>query len=119
MFLMAQDSEAMMVNYIEYKDDQLHRNPLFLRAVQDLEVDDVAQLLAELYNTKFRHGEDDTLVWTPSPQKPFQVKSYYNTLLGGADFPWKSTLKICIPPEVAFISQGVLRRTLTADNFKR
>lgn len=112
---MAQDSEAMMVNYIEYKDDQLHRNPLFLRAVQDLEVDDVAQLLAELYNTKFRHGEDDTLVWTPSPQ----VKSYYNTLLGGADFPSKSTLKICIPPGVAFISQGVLRRTLTADNFKR
>lgn len=75
--------------------------------MQDWEVDNVPRLLEELYNTNIQYGKDDTLVWTPSPQKAFQVKSYYNTLLGGADFPWKSTLKNCIPPGVAFISRCV------------
>ena len=74
------------------------------------------RLLVELYNTNIQQGKDDTLVWTPSPQQGFQVKSYYNTLQGGgADFLWKSIWKTCIPLRVAFFSWcAVLGRILIA-----
>ena len=43
----------------------------------------MVRLLEELYGIKFRPGEEDTMVWIPSPRLGFQVKSYYNTLTGG------------------------------------
>ena len=39
--------------------------PVFNRAVQDWEMDYVAQLLKDLSETKIRYGEIDKLVWIP------------------------------------------------------
>uniref|UniRef100_A0A2N9ECM4 Reverse transcriptase zinc-binding domain-containing protein n=1 Tax=Fagus sylvatica TaxID=28930 RepID=A0A2N9ECM4_FAGSY len=50
--------------------------------------------------------EEDKMCWKLSPDKGFQVKSYYKELssMGVGCFPWKSIWKTKVPPRVAFFS---------------
>lgn len=50
--------------------------PQCFRVVHDWEVDLVEQMLEDLYITKVQNGNADRLVWTPSLNKCFQMKSY-------------------------------------------
>lgn len=72
-----------MADYVELWHQLFYSNPLFIRAVQDWEVDFVAKLLKDLYEIKIWYGNVDKLVWLPSQSKGFHLKSDYNILRGG------------------------------------
>ena len=58
---------------------------MFIRAVQDWEVDFLAKLLEDLYEIEIWYGNVDKLVWFPSQSKGFHLKSYYNILKEGGE----------------------------------
>ena len=62
------------------------------------------------------------MCWKLSPDKGFQVKSYYKELssMGVGCFPWKSIWKTKVPPRVGFFSWiAAMGKILTADNLRR
>jgi hypothetical protein len=58
-------------------------------------MDMVLSFFDRLYSVSARHGEGDRLVWNPSKKGLFEVRSFYEVLIGkdGSSFPyfpWKN-----------------------------
>ena len=89
LYLIARDHNSTVKNYMEIRHGQFYWNPLFISVVQDWESEEVTQILGDLiYSSKIKVGYRDRLVWVPSSQNEFQVKSYYKVLRGsGPQFP--------------------------------
>ena len=80
----------------------------------------MAKLQDDIYATKIRCGKEDKLVWNPSKNHVFHVKSNYKALRGGNYFPWQSIWQVCVPPRVAFFTWCVaLGKTLAMDNLRK
>ena len=74
-----------MADYVENRNGRFYRNPLFIREVQDCEIEYMIQLLDDAYTTTLCHEEERQtrkLAWLPSKTEGFQVNSYYKQLRG-------------------------------------
>lgn len=69
-----------MVDYLENRNGCFCGNLLFIREVQNWELEYMVKLLDNVYTTKLHHREEDKLEWMPSKTQCFQVKSYYKEL---------------------------------------
>jgi hypothetical protein len=78
----------------------------------------VSRFYEVLYSQKVRYGCVDTIGWSPSKRKVFDVKSYYQIMPNSVQysFPCKSIWKVKAPPRVAFfVWTAALGKILTMD----
>ena len=122
LYHIARIKEATVADSIHFWGDFVHQEVKFTRLVQDWELESISSFLELLYSVNINRYEEDKMCWKLSPDKGFQVKSYYKELssMGVGCFPWKSIWKTKVPPRVAFFSwTAALGKILTADNLRR
>jgi hypothetical protein len=62
------------------------------------------------------------MLWSPTRNHKFKVKSYYNILQPGEStlFPWKSVWKVKAPPHIAFFTwMAALGKILMIENIRK
>jgi hypothetical protein len=94
----------------------------FTRLVQDWELESISLFLELLYSVTIHRLEEDQFRWKPSPDKGFQVQSYYKEICSSrtGSFPGKSIWKSKVPPRIAFFTwPAALGTILTAENLRR
>jgi hypothetical protein len=119
LFSIVRNKDAMVANNLVAQHGDIQWNVLFMRPVQDWEIEIVHFLFARLYSISVRHGEDDRLVWNLPKRGLFEVKSYYEVLIrkDSPSFPWKSIWRVNAPARVAFFVWTVaLGKIMTHDN---
>jgi hypothetical protein len=75
-----------------------------------------------LYASKTHSRELDKMLWTPTCNKGFEVKRYYNSLFPGEPylFPCKSIWKVKAPPHITFLTWTTAWvKILTIDYLRR
>jgi hypothetical protein len=75
-----------------------------------------------LYSSKTLQERQIKMLWLPTCNHRFKVKSYCHTLQidESSLYPWKSVWKVKAPPCIAFFTWAVvLGKILTIDNFQR
>jgi hypothetical protein len=109
---------------MEWVNGQLHWKPVFIREAQDWEIELLARFFDDLYAVQVTLTGGDKLVWLPSPETGFQVKSFYRVLqsriVSSTPFPFKCIWKTRTSPRVTFfIWTAALGNILTASNLQR
>jgi hypothetical protein len=107
---------------MQFQNDNIHWNVLFIRPVPDWEVNVVSSFFELLYSQEVRYGGEDTICWVPSKRKFFEVKSYYQVLSTPirSNFPWKSIWTVKAPMRVAFfVWTATLGKILTLDSLHK
>jgi hypothetical protein len=97
-------------------------NVIFVRAIQDWEMDVISLFFELLYSCKISRGNADCIWWFPSKKGIFEVKSFYKILssLATEVFPWKSIWRSKVPTRVAFFGwNATLEKILTHDNLRK
>jgi len=85
----------------------------------------VFSFLDRLYSISARHGEGDRLVWNPSKNGLFEVRSFYEELIrkdspSFPSFPCRNIWLVKAPTRVTFFVWSVaLGKILTHDNFRK
>lgn len=95
-----------------------HWDALFVRLLQDWELDSVEVFSALLYSTMVVRNKEDKLVLLATYSGSFEVKSYYTVLScrNSHSFPWK----VKVPSKVAFFAWTAAKgEILTLDNLSR
>jgi hypothetical protein len=118
----ARVQDAVVADHVHFRGASVHWEVQFTRLVQDWELESVSLFLELLYSATIHRLEEDKLCWKPSPDKGFQVKSYYKEICspGTGSFPWKSIWKSKVPPRIAFFTwTAALGKILTAENLRR
>jgi hypothetical protein len=113
---------AVVADHVHFQGDSVHWEVQFTRLVQDWELESVSLFLESLYSVTIHRFEEDQIRWKPSPDKGFQVQSYYKEICsyGTGSFPWKSIWKSKVPPRIAFFTwTAALGKILTAENLRR
>jgi hypothetical protein len=64
----------------QWIDGIIEWNVIFMRPIQDWEMELVLAFFAWLYSFMFRHGEIDRISWSPSRKGHFEVKLFYKKL---------------------------------------
>jgi hypothetical protein len=105
-------------NFI-WRNGVVEWNVIFVRAIQDWEMDVISSFFELLYSCKISQGNVDHIRWFPSKKGIFEVKSFYKILSNPTNkvFPWKSIWRCKVPLRVAFFGwNAALRKILTHDN---
>jgi hypothetical protein len=66
-------------NFI-WRNGSVEWNVIFVRSVQDWEVNVVSSFFEKLYSCKISHGNEDCIRWFPSARGTFEVKTFYKAL---------------------------------------
>jgi len=80
LFNIARYKDAWVVDNLFVQDRVAQWNGVFMRLVQDWEVEMVLSFYECLYSLPIRHGAEDRLVWSLSKWGHFEVKSFYKVL---------------------------------------
>jgi hypothetical protein len=115
------NKDAVVADFIHFRDESVHWEENFTRLVQDWEIESVSSFLEVLYSAKIKRYEQDKMCWQPSQSIGFQVKSFYKQLssTGAGSFPWKNIWKAKVLPRVAFFSwRAASGKILTLDNLR-
>ncbi|KAF5467451.1 hypothetical protein F2P56_017276 [Juglans regia] len=122
LFRIARDQNAAVGNSFCCIDNNTQWNVIFIRDVNDWEVDDVKAFLERLYSSKLMLGREDSMLWIPAGNSKFSVSSFYRILTGyrSCEFPSKNTWKVKVHSKVAFFCWVVsLGKVLTTENLRR
>ena len=95
------DKEAIVADLMVRSYGAVHWNVGFSRAAQDWELDMFADFFDSLYAMSIGNEMRDRLLWNPSGNKNFSVRSFYKALLGFSNdhsYPWKCK----VPSKIAF-----------------
>ena len=92
LYHIARVKDATVTDSIHFRDDFVHWEVNFTQRVQDWELESISSFQELLYSIIIKGDEEDKMYWKPTPNKGFQVKSYYRELSsrGVGCFPWKS-----------------------------
>jgi hypothetical protein len=85
-------------------------------------MDMVLSFFDRLYSISARHGKGDRLVWNPSKNGLFEVRSFCEELIrkDGPSFPWKNIWLVKAPTMVAFfVWSAAFGKILTHDNLRK
>jgi hypothetical protein len=106
LYSIARDKDALVSDYLYSFGNYIHWNLSFIRSVQNMELESLDLFLNLLYSLKMHSGEPNKILWTPTCNHGFEVKSYYNFLLPGETclFPWKNIRKVKSSPRIAFFT---------------
>jgi hypothetical protein len=122
LYRIARYKEAWVKDNFGWRNGVVEWNVIFIRSIQDWEMDIISTLFEMLYSCKISQGNADRLYWSPSKKGVFEVKSFYKILSNTATemFPWKSIWRSKVPSRVAFFGwNAVLGRILTHDNMRK
>jgi exonuclease III len=122
LYRIARYKEAWVNDNFGWRNGVVEWNVIFIRSIQDWEMDMISTFFEMLYSCKISQGNADRLYWSPSKKGVFEVKSFYkilsNTAIGM--FPWKSIWRSKVPSRVAFFGwNAVLGKILTHDNLRK
>jgi hypothetical protein len=86
----------MVVDNLAVHNGVIQWNVLFMRQIQDWEMDMVLSFFDRLYSISARRGEGDRLVWNPSKKDLFEVRSFSEDLIRKdcPSFPWKNIWRV-------------------------
>jgi hypothetical protein len=122
LYRIARYKEAWVKDNFGWRNGVVEWNVIFIRSIQDWEMDMISTFFEMLYSCKISQGNADRLYWSPSKKGVFEVKSFYKILSNTATemFPWKSIWRSKVPSRVAFFGwNAVLGRILTHDNLRK
>jgi len=125
LFSIVRNKDAMVVDNSVVHNGVIQWNVPFTRLIQDWEMDMVFSFLDRLYSISARHGEGDRLVWNPSKNGLFEVRSFYEELIrkdcpSFPSFPCRNIWLVKAPTRVTFFVWSVaLGKILTHDNFRK
>jgi hypothetical protein len=122
LFCIALDRNALVADLMSRANGMIHWDVLFIRSVQDWELESISSFMDLLYSTPVQGEGEDKLSWGKPDSKVFSVKQYYRSLSSPSirSFPWKSVWKSKVPPRVAFFSwTATLGKILTIDNLQK
>lgn len=109
-----------MDKYLEYKNCSFYWNPLFIKQLNEWELELMASILDDIYALKLRNG--GKIISSSSLQnlKAFNWR-HYKVLRGcWKSLPWQNIWKLQLPPMVAFYFWGMaLEKKLSIDNLGR
>jgi len=114
--------DAWVVYNLSVQDGAAHWNVVFMRLVQDWEVEMVLSFYERLYSHPIQLGAEDMLVWGPSKRGQFEVKSFYKVLTSqeSYSFPWKSIWHVnALSRVLFFVWTAALGKIFTHDNLRR
>jgi hypothetical protein len=97
-------------------------NVIFVRSIQDWELDVISTFFELLYSCKLSQGNVDRICWSPSKKGVFEVKTFYKALSNPANetFPWKSIWQTKVLPRVSFFGwNAAFGKILTHDNLRK
>jgi hypothetical protein len=80
------NKDAMVVDNLVVQNGVIQWNILFMRQIQDWEMEMILSFFKRLYSTSVQHVEGDRLVWNLSKKSLFEVLIRKN----GPAYPWKS-----------------------------
>jgi hypothetical protein len=115
----ARYKEAWVKDNFIWRNGIVEWNVIFVRSIQDWEVDVISSFFENLYSCKISHGNADCICCSPSKKGTFEVKTFYKALSSQnyEVFPWKSIWHSKVPPCVAFFGwTAALGKILTHDN---
>jgi hypothetical protein len=72
LYSIAMDKEALVLDYMNSFGTYVHRNPTFLRAVQDWELESIVAFLDLLYTSKTHPRETDKMLWSPARKQSLE-----------------------------------------------
>lgn len=72
----AQDMQAKVSDYLSWHNDKMLWSVIFLRSLQDWEVEVYTAFIALLYNHKVKREEGDNMRWNHTKSGLFEVRSY-------------------------------------------
>ena len=102
LFRFNRDKDARVFDCMEWVQSKAHWRPIFIQDVQDWELESLTQFLDDLYAAQVGSSGGDEMVWLPSTNKGFQIKSYYTVINTRAahtpNFPWKCVWRGISPP---------------------
>jgi hypothetical protein len=122
LFSISRYKEAWVKENFIWRIGIVEWNVIFVRSVQDWEVDVVSSFFEKLYSCKISHGNEDCIHCSPSKKGTFEVKMLYKALFiqNYEVFPWKSIWHSKGPPRVAcFGWTAALGKILTHDNLRK
>jgi hypothetical protein len=92
LFIIARHKDARMANNFQSNDGFIEWKVLFMRQVQNWEMELVLAFFERLYSFKICHGEGDRVRWSPSKRCQFKVKPFHKVLYSQAHLasPWKN-----------------------------
>jgi hypothetical protein len=89
-FSIVRNKDAMVADNLAVHNGVIQWNVLFMRQIQDWEMDLVLSFFDRLYSISARHGEGDRLVWNPSKKGLFEERSSYEELIRKDGLPFPS-----------------------------
>jgi hypothetical protein len=122
LFRIARYKEAWVKDNFIWRNGVVEWNVIFVRAIQDWEMDVISPFFELLYSCKISQGNVDRIQWSHSKKGIFKVKSFYKILSNPASevFLWKSIWRCKVPSRVAFFGwNAALGKILTHDNLRK
>ena len=91
LFSIVRYKDAWVRDNFIWRNGIVEWNVIFVRSVQDWELDVVSSFFEMLYSCKVSHGNEDCIHWSPSKKGMFEVKSFYKALSipDYEVFPWR------------------------------
>ncbi|KAG2682775.1 hypothetical protein I3843_10G000300 [Carya illinoinensis] len=113
-FRIARDQNAAVGKSFCGIDNNIQWNVIFIRDVNDWEVDDVKAFLERIYSSKLMFGREDSMLWIPAGNSKFSFSSFYRLLTchRRCEFPWKNIWKVSSFQGCFFLLGGFLRQSV-------
>jgi hypothetical protein len=104
LYHIARHKEAWVKDNFIWGNGVVEWNAIFIRSIQDWEMDVISTFFEMLYSWKLSQVNVDQIYWSPSKKGVFEVKSFYKVLSNPTTkmFPWKSIWRTKVPSRVAF-----------------
>jgi exonuclease III len=122
LFRIARYKEAWVKDNFVWRNGVVEWNVLFVRDIQDWEMEVISPFFEVLYSCKISQGNVDRIRWSSSKKGLFEVKSFYKILSNSNAevFPWKSIWRCKVQKRVAFFGwNAALGKMLTHDNLRK
>jgi hypothetical protein len=104
LFSIAHCKDVWVADLMQFRNGSIHWNIIFIRPVQDWEVELVFFYFEMLYSFRVRQRDLDRICWISSQRHTFEVKSFCHvlTIFTGSPFLWKSIWKVKVPSRMVF-----------------
>ena len=122
LFNLGAHKDAKVADVWDSSREERGWSPIFLRHLNDWEVEEVERFLHFLHNKKIRPFQEDRLLLKETMTYGLSVRLMYRKLMHSlpTDFPFRSIWNPIVPPKLGFFAWEVSwGKVLTLDQLKR
>ncbi|KAG2707779.1 hypothetical protein I3760_05G162800 [Carya illinoinensis] len=122
LFQLASVKDLSVANAMEVLGGRSTWNINFGRAVQDWEINSIADFYSFIYSIRVNSQQEDVIWWVPARKDIFSVKTFYKALTPESNslFPWRKIWRRKAPPKASFfVWTASLGKILTTDNLRK